>query len=236
MTSSHDEPNAMQNDKLTRKHVEALLNGESAENLPSAGAVVASIVATLRTPAKHDDNGLSYTVAAMAQAMHGERKSTPMLWRSKMLLAALQAKVFALVVGGALVATTGLAAADALPTPVQRVTSNALDNVGIHVPNDEAQSNQSTADLNNVDNNNADHGKTGDAVENDHQDATETTDVQSENNATGDNQVGSTDSSGQQHEGDKSSSGSDGSGNNMDTGTTQQSDNHSSDSSGSSGQ
>ena len=89
--------------------------------------VALAMALTEGSPASHLSNGRSKDVKSK-DVKHKDVKYKDVKWRSRRL------KVGGLVVVGALVGSTGLAAAGVLPDAAQDAFSNVLDRVGISVP------------------------------------------------------------------------------------------------------
>lgn len=106
-----------------------LLDGLGMDDVPDAYASVAQVLAAVRRPAQAEElTGEAAAVAAFAAAV-----SAPVVKGSTWLRGKAKAAAAVLVSGFTL--TTGLAAAGALPGPAQSVASEALERVGISVPN-----------------------------------------------------------------------------------------------------
>ena len=117
--------------------VDRLLDGLIApEDAPAGYEGVARLVIAVRRPASPVEDAATSTavMAAVSLLRHRADLATPLIERARRARRLVQAKISALVFAGTLVGTTGMAAAGALPAPMQDAAATVLDKVGIHVP------------------------------------------------------------------------------------------------------
>jgi hypothetical protein len=141
MNAPNDLPREMRGSRLDDDTLERLLAGAvEPDDAPPGYAEVARVLRTARTTGvalELDEVSREAEHVAAARTLLGPRSpaSTPSHGRSrKMRSKGYRLKVSGLVVVGTLAATSGLAAAGALPDAAQDALSGVLDRVGITVP------------------------------------------------------------------------------------------------------
>ena len=138
MSGRDDIPDEMRGPRLDNDTLERLLAGRvEPDDAPPGYAEVARVLRTAVEPPELDEPSHEAEHVAAARALLGPRSpaSIPSDGRSgKMRSKSYRLKVSGLVVVGTLAATSGLAAAGALPDAAQEALSGVLDRVGITVP------------------------------------------------------------------------------------------------------
>jgi hypothetical protein len=137
MTDWNDLPDEMRRLRLDNRTLDRLLaGGIDPDDAPPGYSEVARVLQAVVTVGDHDELGQEATHVALAMELVKQRSSasTPSDRRSRTMLRSSRMKVGGLVVVGALVGSTGLAAAGVLPDAAQDAVSNVLDRVGITIP------------------------------------------------------------------------------------------------------
>jgi hypothetical protein len=135
MTARNDLPDEMRELQLDPGTIDRLLAGEvEPDDAPPGYSEVARVLQAA-AGARHGDE-LAYEASHVAIAMELVRQpaSTPFNRRSQKMSRIHRLKVGGLIVVGALVGSTGLAAAGVLPDAAQDAVSNVFDRVGITIP------------------------------------------------------------------------------------------------------
>jgi hypothetical protein len=136
MTAWSDLPDEMQRRWLDKDTLDRLLAGSvDPDDAPPGYSEVACV---LQAVVNEGDHELAHEDAHVALAMELVKQrspaSTPSDRRSRKMSRSHRMKVGGLVVVGALVGSTGLAAAGVLPAAAQDAVSNVFDRVGITIP------------------------------------------------------------------------------------------------------
>jgi hypothetical protein len=134
MTARNDLPDEMRELQLDPGTIDRLLAGDvEPDDAPPGYSKVARVLQA--ATARHGDE-LAHEASHVAIAMELVRQpaSTPSDRRSRKMSRIHRLKVGGLVVVGALVGSTGLAAAGVLPDAAQDAVSNVFDRVGITIP------------------------------------------------------------------------------------------------------
>ena len=137
MSDWNDLPDEMRKLQLDPGTIDRLLAGEvEPDDAPPGYSEVARVLQA--AVGAHDGDELALEASHVAIAMELVRQpspaSTPSDRRSRKLSRIHRLKVGGLVVVGALVGSTGLAAAGVLPDAAQDAVSNVFDRVGITIP------------------------------------------------------------------------------------------------------
>lgn len=135
MSDWNDLPDEMGKVQLDPGTIDRLLAGEvDPDDAPPGYSEVARVLQA--AVGAHDGDELALEASHVAIAMELVRKpaSTPSARRSRKMSRIHRLKVGGLVVVGALVGSTGLAAAGVLPDAAQDAVSNVFDRVGITIP------------------------------------------------------------------------------------------------------
>ena len=102
---------------------------------PGYAGVARLVIAAHRPPSAAELADMDPAVrAALWVLRETATESLPFVARARRARLLVRTKVTALVFAGTLVGTSGMAAAGALPAPVQDVAARVLSTVGIHVP------------------------------------------------------------------------------------------------------
>jgi hypothetical protein len=137
MTDWNDLPDEMRKLQLDPGTIDRLLAGEvEPDDAPPGYSEVARVLQAA-AGARHGDelaHEASHVVIAMELVRQPSPASTPSDRRSRNMSKIHRLKVGGLVVVGALVGSTGLAAAGVLPDAAQDAVSNVFDRVGITIP------------------------------------------------------------------------------------------------------
>jgi hypothetical protein len=137
MTDWNDLPDEMRRLRLDRGTLDRLLAGDvDPDDAPPGYSEVARVLQAVVTAGDHDELVHEATHVALAMELVKKRSpaSTPSDGRSGKMSRSHRMKVGGLVVVGALVGSTGLAAAGVLPDAAQDAVSNVFDRVGITIP------------------------------------------------------------------------------------------------------
>jgi hypothetical protein len=137
MTDWNDLPDEMRRLRLDKGTLDRLLaGGVDPDDAPPGYSEVARVLQAVVTAGDHDELVHEATHVALAKELVKKRSpaSTPSDGRSRKMLRISRMKVGGLVVVGALVGSTGLAAAGVLPDAAQDAFSNVFDRVGITIP------------------------------------------------------------------------------------------------------
>jgi hypothetical protein len=138
MTDWNDLPDEMRRLRLDEDTMDRLLaGGIDPDDAPPGYSEVTRVLQALIAADDHEELAHEAVHVALAREVGKQRSpvSTPHEGRSKrMRSGSRRVKVVGLVVVGALVGSTGLAAAGVLPSAAQDAFSNVLETVGINVP------------------------------------------------------------------------------------------------------
>jgi hypothetical protein len=137
MTDWNDLPEEMRRLQLDPGTIDRLLAGEvEPDDAPPGYSEVARVLQAAALARYGDERAheASHVAIAMELVRHPSPASTPSDRRSRKMSRIHRLKVGGLVVVGALVGSTGLAAAGVLPDAAQDAVSNVFDRVGITIP------------------------------------------------------------------------------------------------------
>jgi hypothetical protein len=137
MTGWNDLPDEMRRLWLDKGTLDRLLSGGvDPDDAPPGYSEVTRVLQAVVTEGDHDELVHEATHVALAMELLKQRSpaSTPSDGRSRKMSRIHRMKVGGLVVIGALVGSTGLAAAGVLPDAAQDAVSNVFDRVGITIP------------------------------------------------------------------------------------------------------
>jgi hypothetical protein len=137
MTDWNDLPDEMRRLRLDRGTLDRLLaGGVDPDDAPPGYSEVARVLQAVVTAGDHDELVHETTHVALAMELLKKHSpaSTPSDGRSGKMLRSRRMRLGGLVVVGALVGSTGLAAAGVLPDAAQDAVSNVFDRVGITLP------------------------------------------------------------------------------------------------------
>lgn len=137
MTGWNDLPDEMRRLQLDKGTLDRLFTGGvDPDDAPPGYSEVARVLQAVIMAGDHDELVHEATHVALAKELVKKRSraSTPSNGRSRKMLRISRMKVGGLVVVGALVGSTGLAAAGVLPDAAQDAVSNVFNRVGITIP------------------------------------------------------------------------------------------------------
>jgi hypothetical protein len=135
MIVRRDLQDEMRNFILDQQTADRLLTGRiEPDDAPPGYAEVAALLRASACLTSVDPERELATVTAMAEEIRSHPSADAPGHGRAPMKRLTRAKITALVVGGTLMATTGLAFAGALPAPVQGVASTMLAKIGITVP------------------------------------------------------------------------------------------------------